>query len=184
MKKTAQILSLLTCIILLLSACSQRGNNTNQTTGGTEPNTNPSAKSQSGASSALASPLNSPPAINSRGVPTPAPARAAVAGRIIPNPPTSYSLEGVALFFGTRLPLTPGPDFLINMSPQTSPKALLDKEGYFAIADLPPGEYAMVLWSPHNSVMIGEKQDPDKIMSLKVSAGQQLDLGVIVSKMP
>ncbi|MBU6361513.1 MAG: hypothetical protein WCL57_15490 [Chloroflexota bacterium] len=184
MKKTAHILSLFACAMLLLSACSQRGTTTNQTSGGTEPSTNSAPKPQSGASSALTSPLNSPPSNGSKGVPTPAPARAAVAGRIIPNPPTTYSLEGVTIFFGTRLPLTPGPDFLINMSPQTSPKAVLDKDGFFAIADLPPGEYAMVLWSPHNSVMIGEKQDPDKIMSLKVSAGQQLDLGAIISKMP
>ncbi len=167
--------------MLVLSACSQRGETatTNTTSGGTEP-----AAKTSTTQGALNSPLTSPLPKNARGVPTPAPARAAVAGRIVPDPPTSYSIEGVTIFFGTRLPLTPGPDFLVNMSPQTSPKAVLDKEGYFAIADLPPGEYALVIWSPHNSVMIGEKQQPDKVMLMKVSAGQQLDLGALVTKMP
>jgi hypothetical protein len=181
MKNFRIIIPILSAIgFILLNACSQRGVTpppvSNQTGSAIEPKS---------PASALASPLQSPLRnTTARGVPTPAPSRAAVAGRIIATSATGRPTEGLNIFFGTKLPLTPGPDFLINFSPENSPKSKLDQDGYFAISNLPPGEYSLVIWTPHNSFMIGEKQYPEKILFFRVIAGQQLDLGEMEAKLP
>lgn len=67
---------------------------------------------------------------------------------------------------------------IISFSEDENPIAQQDKSGRFLFVDIPPGEYALAIWSPISSTII---QDPDTgdYLVFTVKAGEITDLGVI-----
>jgi hypothetical protein len=67
---------------------------------------------------------------------------------------------------------------VIALSEADAPSSIQDKEGRFLFVNIPPGTYALALWSPVASTII---QDPDiqDYLLIEVRAGEITDLGVI-----
>jgi hypothetical protein len=79
---------------------------------------------------------------------------------------------------GTIAPSDPDYPPLIGFSEQTDPKAVQDENGVFLFVDVPPGEYALLIWSPVGNVVI-EDPEIDDYMLFNVEAGEVLDLEII-----
>jgi hypothetical protein len=109
---------------------------------------------------------------------TPFSSMGTVVGKLVSSPPGG-SLAGISLYFGTILPLTPGPDHLVNMDIVNSPKALIDNNGHFLAENIPPGEYVLILWTPHVSRYIPDPDNTKSELIVKVVAGHIVDIGTV-----
>jgi hypothetical protein len=110
-------------------------------------------------------------------IPTPIASKGTVIGKIVGS--SGQSLAGLVLYFGTILPLTPGPEHLVNIDTVNSPKTMLDADGRFILENLTPGEYVMVLWTPHESHFIPDPIKPEDEYLVKVVGGQIVDVGTL-----
>ncbi len=120
------------------------------------------------------SPLPTFPSI----VPTPMASKGTVVGTLISDTPGT-SLEGLTLFFGTMLPLTPGPDHLVNMDLTNSPKTTILAGGRFIAENLAPGDYVLLFWTPHDTRFVPDPNNMEKDFILKVVEGQITDIGTL-----
>jgi hypothetical protein len=111
-------------------------------------------------------------------IPTPIGSKGTVVGTLVSNTP-GQSLAGVMLYFGTLLPLTPGPDHLINMDLANSPKTTLRDDGRFIVENIPPGEYVLILWTPHESRFVPDPKNPEREFIVAVVSGQIKDIGTL-----
>lgn len=111
-------------------------------------------------------------------IPTPIASMGTVVGTLVSSIPGS-SLAGIALYFGTLLPLTPGPDHLINMDLVNSPKTLIREDGRFIAENIPPGEYVLILWTPHESRYIPDPANAESEFIVEVVGGQIVDIGTL-----
>lgn len=116
-------------------------------------------------------------------VPTPVPTKATLTGRIY-NSITGQPIVGIMLYLATLLPLTPGPDFFLNLDPANSPHILLPEDGGFVIANVVPGKYALVLWTPRRASHIPDLNDPNQALIVELIAGQITDLGNVAATPP
>jgi hypothetical protein len=67
---------------------------------------------------------------------------------------------------------------LIAFSEETDPKAVQDSSGQFVVAEVPPGTYALIIWTPVTSIVIEETEGEDYLL-FEVKAGEVTDLGII-----
>jgi hypothetical protein len=110
-------------------------------------------------------------------IPTPGPESGVVSGQILDSA-TGKPLER-NFFLSKNLTLDhPELPPLISFSYDSNPRAAQDDAGYFVFKDVPPGEYVLVLWSPADLQFVMEK-GTDNPFSIKVEAGNALDLGLI-----
>lgn len=106
-----------------------------------------------------------------------------VTGRFILQS-TGQPTGGFAIYLGEQLPLEPGPAYAVTVQQNSSPKAVTDADGRFAFADVKPGTYALVLWTPFNSVVVPDPNDPAKELQVVITAGQVTQIGDVVANMP
>jgi hypothetical protein len=110
-------------------------------------------------------------------IPTPIESKGTVFGKIVSS--SGKSLAGLVLYFGTILPLTPGPDHLVNVDPAASPKAIIGTDGRFIVEDISPGEYVLIIWTPHESRYIPDPDHPEQELIITVTSGQITDAGTL-----
>lgn len=67
---------------------------------------------------------------------------------------------------------------LIAFSEETDPRAVQDSSGQFVFSEVPPGTYALIIWTPVTSNVI-EETDSDEYLLFEVKAGEVTDLGII-----
>jgi hypothetical protein len=91
--------------------------------------------------------------------------------------------EGVDLFLGAILRSGDNGQSLASLDKATAPRADPDGNGRFVFADVPPGEYALVVRSPISEV-VARKLDQSGDVIVTVVAGQAIDLGEVYSKYP
>lgn len=108
---------------------------------------------------------------------TPGASVGTVTGRLTGNTPGA--LTGLALYFGTILPLTPGPDYLINLDLVNSPKTSVREDGSFLMENITPGKYVLVLWTPHTSHYVPDPNNPEHELIVEVIGGKIVDLGAL-----
>lgn len=116
-------------------------------------------------------------------IPTPIASKGTVVGTLVSTIP-GKSLTGLSLYFGTLLPLTPGPDHLISMDLVNSPNTFIRDDGRFIAENIPPGEYVLILWTPHESRYIFDPNKSDEELIVEVVGGQIVDLGKISASPP
>jgi hypothetical protein len=116
-------------------------------------------------------------------IPTPLESKGTVVGTLVSDSP-GKSLAGLTLYFGTVLPLTPGPDHLVNLDVANAPNTVISNDGRFIAANITPGQYVMVLWTPHDARYIPDPKDTQKDLVLEVVSGKILDLGVLQVSSP
>lgn len=112
----------------------------------------------------------------SRSIPTPLTTKGTISGQLVSATPQE-SIAGLVIYAATILPLTPGPDHMINVDLANSPKDLVREDGQFAINNVEPGEYVLMLWAPHSSSFVPDAQNPDAQLTIRVWAGQIVDIG-------
>ncbi len=129
---------------------------------------------------AVVSPLNSPPPQHAAptAVPAPKPGSGNLRGNLA-NITTHKPLAGATLRLGALLMLTPGPDFMVNVSQTESPLALTADDGSFVFANIPPGKYVIVMMIGLESRFVGEPGQPNKERLVEVSADKTVDLGLV-----
>lgn len=92
---------------------------------------------------------------------------------------TSQSLSGITLFLGVILPLNSGQAHLVNINPDQSPKTTISADGGFEFSNIAPGQYALVLWSPLQSIIVPDPHDSQQDLLVTVTSDQIIDLGVL-----
>ena len=126
------------------------------------------------------------PAVSTNSADTSHPENGSTGGTIVGSV-FSSSLDSPLKFYmvylGEKLLLTPGPDYLLTFEKEASPKAKTDEEGYFEVTDVQPGEYALIVWTPHNSYVITDESG-EKEQIVEVINGQTTDLGLLVVEWP
>jgi hypothetical protein len=114
---------------------------------------------------------------------TPLASKGTVFGRLISATP-GKSLTGLAVYLGTLVPLTPGPGYLITVDLTHSLRDFVREDGRFIIQNVEPGEYVLMLWTPHNSRPVPDPANPDKEFLADVGAGQIVDVGTLSAPAP
>lgn len=109
---------------------------------------------------------------------TPIASKGTVVGTLVSTIPGS-SLDGIALYFGTLLPLTPGPDHLINLDLANSPKTIIHDGGRFLAENITPGAYVLILWTPQQSLYIPDPANTAHELLVEVVGGQIVDVGTL-----
>ena len=109
---------------------------------------------------------------------TPIASKGTVIGTLVSAIPEK-SIAGLALYFGTVLPLTPGPDHLVTMNPVDSSKAIIRDDGSFVAENIIPGEYVLILWTPHDSRYVPDPNNPEQDFIVEVVAGQIINIGTL-----
>ena len=71
----------------------------------------------------------------------------------------------------------------ITMKQQASPHTMTDESGSFAFLDLEPGTFALILWTPVDSIVVDEPETGNGLMVM-VEAGVITELGEITVNLP
>ena len=116
-------------------------------------------------------------------IPTPIASKGTVIGKLVSANP-GRSLVGIALYFGTLLPLTPGPDHLMSMDVANSPKTNISDDGSFMVKNITPGAYVLILWTPHDSSYVPDPTDSEKALVVEVVGGKVVNLGTLQALPP
>lgn len=114
--------------------------------------------------------------------------RGGVVGQIVLKD-TKGPLPGVAVYLGDYLAVQSNQQssqstFAITIQQNSSPHTSTDENGYFAIVNVTPGKYALVLWTPLSSSVIADPQQPTKELQVVIEPGKVINLGEIVSTLP
>jgi hypothetical protein len=67
---------------------------------------------------------------------------------------------------------------LVAFSEETDPKAIQDDSGQFLFTDVPPGAYALIIWTPISSNVVQNPETKENLI-FEVKAGELTDLGVV-----
>jgi hypothetical protein len=96
---------------------------------------------------------------------------------------TNEFLAGQSVYLGQKIFHTPGPDYSIGVQEMSSPHTIANSEGRFALGDVEPGEYVILVWTPFNAYIITDPITNIEV-EVRVNAGETLDLGVLMAKNP
>jgi hypothetical protein len=92
-------------------------------------------------------------------------------------------MPGITVYLGRRVALEPGPGYVISHTQSGSPHTTSDAGGNFAVA-APPGEYALIVWTPINAKVIADPADGTKELVVVLSAGMTSSLGDVIVDWP
>lgn len=95
---------------------------------------------------------------------------------------TQQPMSGIGLYLGRNIG-SESDSPLYGVDPQTAPYVVADDYGRFVFADVPPGEYVLVLWTPHQSIMVSDIATGGALQ-FTVAEGQIADLGTVSETRP
>ena len=122
------------------------------------------------------------PVLGPTPVPTPVPTKGAITGQLIGRE-SGEPEGGLIVFLGEVSYLEPDLIPVITMRQQSSPNTMTDESGRFAFVDLEPGSYALILWTPANSVVVDQPETGEGLF-VTVEAGSITDIGGITVNLP
>lgn len=105
-----------------------------------------------------------------------------IVGRLI-SATNGVSLASQSVYLGERLPLHPGEGYLITLEVEGSPNGITDEDGYFFLAQVEPGEYPLIIWTPFKSHVISDVSGENELI-IQVVAGETTELGELVVDWP
>jgi hypothetical protein len=116
-------------------------------------------------------------------VPTTAPGNATVRGLLLhidTNRPLTED-DGISLFLAGVI----NGDFrTAALDKVTAPRALIDIQGNFVFANVPPGEYAVALVTPTSEFLMKNPQNEAEDLIFTVAADKTFELGTLKAKYP
>ena len=115
-------------------------------------------------------------------VPEPSAGTGVVVGQMIDSN-TGEPMKFVYMYLGKRIYLTPGPGYTYALQEKSSPHTQTDENGRFAIGDVPPGSYLLMIFTPHNASVVMEP-NTDREKEIVVEAGKTLELGEVEALPP
>lgn len=185
-----KILILTYAIVVLLSGCSQAGEET----------LSPSEDIQSDAGEGTPVPYPYPQPGYVRTLPPyPIDEEGPGAPPIIYDPPSPNAETGVVIgqlfeigtnqplavhtvYLGEKIPFNPGPGYTLGLQERSSPHTVTDEQGRFAIGGVAPGSYVLMVWTPYAASVVME--DTDKELDVVVEVEKTIDLGRIEAQTP
>ncbi len=69
---------------------------------------------------------------------------------------------------------------MLAFSEKSNPKATQDSTGQFIFSDVPPGTYALIIWTPISSTPILDPNNTNNYFLFRALAGKVTNLGLIV----
>lgn len=115
-------------------------------------------------------------------VPTPGSDTAVVTG-VLKNVEDGQPLSFATVYLGKKIYLTPAPGYTYGLQELSSPHTLTTQDGEFAIADVPPGQYILMIFTPFGASVVMEP-NTDRELDVTVTAGQLLDIGTMEAILP
>jgi hypothetical protein len=82
-----------------------------------------------------------------------------------------------------KIPLTPGPGYTYGLQEKSSPHTQTNDQGQFAIENIDPGNYLVMVFTPH-SVSVVMQPNSDKELEVSVAAGDTVELGELKAVPP
>ena len=137
----------------------------------------------------VTSPLSPPAAVESSKslmrtpLPQPPEGKGAVTGRMI-NVATGQRMIAMTVYLGDVASMGESEGNVVTIKENASPHTLTDADGYFALTDIEPGTYALVLWTPLNSIVVEDPDNAGKYFLVTVESAKITDLGEVVSVLP
>ena len=128
-------------------------------------------------------PLNSVPSTVTPGteivyvVPTPGDNTGVVIGTIL-DEATKKPMGGQTIYLGTIVYMTPAPAHSYVLQENSSPHTFADEHGRFALGNVQPGNYIVMVWTPIGASVIIDPRTSSEL-SVVVEAGKIVDLGSI-----
>jgi len=113
-------------------------------------------------------------------VPTPKADKGVITGQLL-TPGAGGRPYIATLYLGTLIYANETPDAppLISFAKETAPLGVQDPEtGRFYFADIAPGTYALILWTPVTSMPLRNAETGEDIV-IEVKANEVTDLGII-----
>lgn len=108
-------------------------------------------------------------------IPTPAADRAVVFGQVLLN---GNAVVNTDVVLAEITKDDQGKEILATYDVSKSPRAITDGEGKFALGDVAPGRYGVVLDTVLSAVLL-RTQDGDEPLVITLEAGQSLDMGTL-----
>jgi hypothetical protein len=102
---------------------------------------------------------------------------------ILINTETGEPMAFQSVYLGIRVYLTPGPGYTYALQEASSPHALTAEDGEFAIGDVPPGDYILMIFTPFGASVVMQP-NTDRELDVKVAAGQVVDVGTLEAVEP
>ena len=115
-------------------------------------------------------------------VPAPSEGKGVVVGQMI-DANTGDPMAYVYVYLGKRIALTPGPGYTYGLQEKSSPHTQTNDQGQFAIGDVEPGSYLVMIFTPR-SVSVVMQPNSDKELEVNVAAGDTLELGELQAVPP
>lgn len=111
-------------------------------------------------------------------IPTPKAETGIVTGQMLTPGPGGQPFYN-PLYLASTIPASiEGYPPVIALSEDDAPSSIQDKQGTFLFLNIPPGTYALALWSPVASTIILDPETQNYLL-IEVRAGEVTDLGVI-----
>lgn len=107
-------------------------------------------------------------------VPEPTGSTGVVIGKLL-DVNTGDPLPYHTVYLGVKIPLTPGPGFTYGLQEMSSPHTMTDEEGRFALGEVEPGVYILMIFHPEAATVVMEPNS-DRELDISVVAGQIVDL--------
>jgi len=108
-------------------------------------------------------------------IPQPGPDLGVVTGRILQAGTTEAYLAPTLVLGELVFPDNPEAPPLVGYSVETDPIGVEDRTGRFVFADVKPGKYAIVIWTPLTQTLVMDSQG--STVQVEVEAGKIVDLG-------
>jgi hypothetical protein len=110
-------------------------------------------------------------------IPSPESGRGVIVGHVVDRN-TGEDLSFQTIYLASKIPFSDGEGYSIAIQERSSPNTMSDKQGRFAIGEIQPGEYFIMIWTPMDaSVVIDPKTGSE--MEIIIEAGQVLDVGTV-----
>jgi hypothetical protein len=115
-------------------------------------------------------------------LPTPNQETGVVVGYLISRI-TNSPLVAQTVYLGEFLPMEPGSNYLVTLEVEGSPHTKTDDQGRFVFAEIAPGDYPLIVWTPFRSKVVTMSPD-ERALAVTVRAGESLDLGQVEVEWP
>lgn len=96
---------------------------------------------------------------------------------------TGEPLAFQSVYLGFKIYLTPGPGYSYGLQEFSSPHTITTPDGEFAIGNVPPGEYLLIVFTPFG-ISVVMQPNSDRELDVVVSAGEVVDLGTMEALKP